>query len=131
VEGTKVMGSRRANVLVVEDEILISNLIAEFLNDSGFDVHAVPDAEGALKYLESGTAVDAVFTDINLLGEMDGSTLAQRVRERCPELPIVYCSGRFSPSAVQPLVSRSIFVRKPYDPADICTLLTRLTATQH
>jgi CheY-like chemotaxis protein len=125
------MAPRRANVLVVEDEELISNLIAEFLCDSGFDVHAVPDGEAALKYLDSGSVVDVVFTDINLLGEMDGSTLARRVRERCPELPIVYCSGRYSPSVVSPLVSRSVFVRKPYDPADVCTLLARLTATQH
>ena len=39
------MPARRANILVVEDEVLISNLIAEVLSDRGFDVHAVADAE--------------------------------------------------------------------------------------
>ena len=125
------MPARRASVLVVEDEILISNLISEVLYDGGFDVHAVTNAEGALRYLESGSDVDVLFTDINLSGHMDGSMLAKQVRARRPELPIVYCSGRYSPSALAPPVSRSVFVKKPYDLADVCTLLTRLTATRH
>ena len=125
------MQARRTSVLVVEDELPISELISEALSDGGFIVHAVTNAEGALDYLESGSEVDVLFTDINLEGGMDGSMLAQRVRERRPELPIVYCSGRYSPSALAAPVSRSIFVRKPYDLADICTLLTRLTSTRH
>ena len=125
------MPARRTSVLVVEDEILISNLISEVLCDGGFEVHAVPDAEGALRYLDSGSDVDVLFTDINLPGGMDGSMLAEQVRERRPELPVVYCSGRYSPSALAPPVPRSIFVKKPYDLADICTLLTRLTAKAH
>ncbi len=72
-----------------------------------------------------------LFTDINLAGEMDGSTLARRVRAQRPDMPIVYCSGRYSPSALSPPVPRSVFVPKPYDPADLCTLLERLTSTLH
>jgi hypothetical protein len=44
--------------------------------------------------------VDVLFTNINLAGDMDGSTLAIRVRGLRPELPIVYCSGRFAVGAV-------------------------------
>jgi CheY-like chemotaxis protein len=125
------MLARRTSVLMVEDEILISNLIAEVLCESGFAVHAVAEAEEALRYLESGAEVDVLFTDINLLGRMDGSMLAREVRAQRPELPIVYCSGRYSPAALAPPVSRSIFLKKPYNPADLCRLLERLTATSH
>jgi CheY-like chemotaxis protein len=125
------MPARRANILVVEDESLISELIVDVLCERGFEVHAVPDAEAALRYVESGSEVDVLFTDINLAGDMDGSILAERVREQRPELPIVYCSGRYSPSALSAPVPRSVFVRKPYDPSDLCTLLERLTATMH
>jgi len=125
------MSTQRTNVLVVEDEIPISDLVSEVLSEGGFNVHAVPDGEGALRYIESGSQVDVLFTDINLAGRMDGSMLAQQVRARRPELPVVYCSGRFSPSALAPPVSRSVFVKKPYDLTDICTLLTRLTATAY
>ena len=125
------MLARRTSVLVVEDEILICKLISEVLCESGFAVHAVEDGEEALRYLASGADVDVLFTDINLLGRMDGSMLAKEVRAQRPELPIVYCSGRYSPSALAPPVPRSMFVRKPYDPADLCRLLTRLTASTH
>jgi len=125
------MQARRATVLVVEDEVMISDLVAAALGERGFAVHAVPDAETALRYLDSGSAVDVLFTDINLAGGMDGAELAQRAREKRPELPIVYCSGRHSPSALMPPVSRSMFVRKPYNPTALCVLIERLTATMH
>ena len=122
------MAARRTSVLLVEDEILISELVAEVLNESGFAVHAVEGGEEALRYIESGADVDVLFTDINLAGRMDGSMLAREVRAQRPELPIVYCSGRYSSSALTPPVSRSIFMKKPYDPADLCRLLERLTS---
>jgi CheY-like chemotaxis protein len=127
----RTMQTRRTSVLVVEDEILISELITAALNEHGFQVHAVTAAEDALRYLESGAEVDVLFTDINLLGRMDGSELAQQARAKRPELPIVYCSGRYSPSALAPPVSRSMFIKKPYSPEDLCRLLERMTADTH
>lgn len=125
------MSMRRASVLVVEDEVLISELVSEVLLENGFDVHIEANGEAALTYLDSGSEVDILFTDINLEGRMDGSTLAKAARQRRPDLPIVYCSGRHSPSAIMPLMPRSIFVKKPYDLDDICTLLSRLAGTAH
>lgn len=125
------MSTRRTNVLVVEDEVLISEMVSDVLSENGFDVHTETNGETALSYLESSPEVDVLFTDINLEGRMDGSTLAKAARERRPDLPIVYCSGRYSSTAIMPLMPRSIFVKKPYDLTDLCTLLTRLTATAH
>jgi CheY-like chemotaxis protein len=127
-KGPVEMTTQRASVLLVEDEDLISEMIADALSEFGFSVYAVPDAETALSYLESGAAVDILFTDINLLGPMDGSMLAERARDRRPDLPIVYCSGHYSPSALSPPVPRSIFVKKPYNPKDLCKLFSRLTS---
>jgi DNA-binding LytR/AlgR family response regulator len=75
--------------------------------------------------------VDVLFTDINLAGQMDGSVLAHAARKRRPDLPIVYCSGKYSSAAVAPPVPRSVFLKKPYDPADLAMLLARLTGTAH
>src|SRR5260221_4005320 len=115
------------SVLVVEDEVLISNLVADALSASGFVVHEVTTADEALRYIDSGADIDVLFTDVNLPGDMDGAELATRARELRPEMPIVYASGRFKLSDIAPLVSRSLFMAKPYDPADGCALLTRLT----
>jgi len=116
------------SVLLVEDEVLISNLVADCLTASGFVVHEVTTADEALRYIDSGANIDVLFTDVNLPGGMDGAELATRARERRPEMPIVYASGRFKLSDIAPLVPRSLFMAKPYDPADVCALLTRLTA---
>ena len=118
-------------VLIVEDESLISHLVADWLNDRGFAVHEAASGDEALAYIDHGGPVDVMFTDINLPGSIDGAELATQVRARRPELPIVYASGRCNAGDIAPLVSRSVFVPKPYDPADVCSLLQRLTSTAH
>ena len=114
-------------VLIVEDETLISHLVADWLNDRGFAVHEAASGDEALAYIDRGGAVDVMFTDVNLPGTLNGAELAQRVRAMRPELPIVYASGRFTSDQIAPLVPRSVFVPKPYNPADVCSLLERLT----
>jgi CheY-like chemotaxis protein len=115
-------------VLLVEDEVLISHLVADWLSDRGFAVHEVTSGDAALDYIGAGGPVDVMFTDVNLPGSINGAQLAARVRALRPELPIVYASGRYRAEEIAPLVPRSVFVAKPYDPAAVCTLLARLTA---
>jgi len=115
------------SVLLVEDEVLISNLVADCLAASGFAVHEVTSADEALRYIDSGARIDILFTDVNLPGGMNGAELATRVRKMRPEMPIVYASGRYKLSDITPLVPRSLFMAKPFDPGDVCALLSRLT----
>jgi DNA-binding LytR/AlgR family response regulator len=68
-----------------------------------------------------------MFTDVNLPGSLNGAQLAERVRAKRPELPIVYASGRYSSDDIAPLVSRSVLVPKSYNPDQVCSLLKRLT----
>jgi CheY-like chemotaxis protein len=115
------------SVLLVEDEVLISNMVADCLTASGFAVHEVTSADEALHYINSGARIDILFTDVNLPGGMNGAELATRARKMRPEMPIVYASGRYKLSDITPLVPRSLFMAKPFDPADVCALLGRLT----
>ncbi|MEA2952700.1 MAG: hypothetical protein QOJ96_2220 [Alphaproteobacteria bacterium] len=120
---------RPTRVLLVEDEILISNMMADILEEQGFQVHVAGNAAEALRHIESNAVVDVLFTDIHLPGGMDGATLAERVRELRPGLPIVYASGRWRPSLGPGLLSRSIFLPKPYNPWDAGALMMRLVST--
>src|SRR5215475_15515423 len=119
-------GAAPVSVLVVEDEVLIRNLVADVLSASGFLVHEVTTADEAMEYIDSGAAIDVLFTDVNLPGGMNGAELAARAREIRPEMPIVYASGRYKLSEIAPLVSRSLFMVKPYDPNDVCAILARV-----
>src|SRR6186713_3646836 len=96
-EGRQCMTGAAAavSVLLVEDEVMISNLVAGCLVESGFHVHEVATADEALLYMRSGANIDVLFTDIKLPGGMNGAELAERARELRPEMPIVYASGRY------------------------------------
>jgi two-component system, response regulator PdtaR len=102
-------------VLLVEDEFLISEMVAESLSQQGFAVQAVANGLDALRHLASAP-VDILFTDISLPGGIDGTTLARNAREILPGLPVVYASGGLRMFDLPSRVPHSIFVAKPYDP---------------
>ncbi len=119
---TMVSKTEPIRVLLVEDEFLLSQWVAESLSEQGFAVRTVTNGVDALKYL-AAAPVDILFTDINLAGGMDGTMLARRARELLPDLPVVYASGRVNILDPQVRVPRSTFVPKPYVPALIGRVL--------
>jgi two-component system, response regulator PdtaR len=114
------------HVLFVEDEVLISDWVAQALSEQGFAVETVANAADALALLASGP-VDVLFTDINLPGGMDGAALARRARELQPHLPVIYASARATLLKQDARVPGSIVVPKPYAPALVGRLLTAAT----
>ena len=80
-------------VLVVEDEVLIRLVIADYLRECGFKVYEAATALEAIEVLESDQAsIDLVFTDIRLPGEINGFALGQWVRANRPGLPVILTS---------------------------------------
>jgi CheY-like chemotaxis protein len=114
-------------VLLVEDEFLISEWVSESLEEQGFAVRAVSNAAEALRLLNS-TAVDVLFTDINLPGGVDGLALAHRAREMFPDLPVVYASGRVNVLDAELQVPGALFVAKPYAPEMLGRILADAAA---
>lgn len=112
-------------ILLVEDEFLIAEWIAEALSEQGFAVHAVSNAHDALRHL-AAAPVDVLFTDINLPAGMDGAALARQARELLPELPVVYASARVAALEQQERVPGALFVRKPYEPTAVGRLIASL-----
>jgi CheY-like chemotaxis protein len=121
--GTVVNQAQPIRLLLVEDEFLISEMVAEDLSEQGFSVWAVSNARDALAHLASA-AVDILFTDVNLPGGMDGMALARRAREMIPDLPVVYASGHVSVFGLDACVPGSIFIAKPYLPSIVGRILT-------
>jgi DNA-binding response OmpR family regulator len=119
----------RATILMVEDEPLISDIVAEALTEEGFQVEAVSNGEDALRLLRAGIRFDILFTDVDLPGDMDGAALARRVRELNPGMPVIYTSGRRAIIESITPVDRSMFLPKPYNPYEIGRLVEHLVAT--
>jgi DNA-binding response OmpR family regulator len=103
----------KVHILVVEDEFLIAEWVAESLTEQGFDVRTASNARDALRELACAP-VDILLTDINLPGGMDGTALARRAREMLPQLPVIYASARIATLAPEERVPGAAVLRKPY-----------------
>ncbi|HMI21200.1 MAG TPA: ATP-binding protein [Sphingomonas sp.] len=85
--------SKRRSVLLVEDNETVGSFAHSLLEELGQDVTWVIGAEDALRILEERhAAFDLVFSDVVMPG-MNGIDLAQEVRDRWPDLPVVLTSG--------------------------------------
>jgi two-component system cell cycle sensor histidine kinase/response regulator CckA len=80
-------------ILLVEDEEGLRGLNARGLASRGYKVLEAGNGVEAMEVIESHDgAVDLVVSDV-VMPEMDGPTLATRLRERNPELKIIFVSG--------------------------------------
>jgi PAS domain S-box-containing protein len=82
-------------ILVVEDSDDVLTLAVEHLEALGYRVLTARSAAEALELLDrpGQVAIDLLFTDILMPGSMNGLVLAERVRERLPEVAVLLTTG--------------------------------------
>jgi CheY-like chemotaxis protein len=83
---------RKPVVVVVDDEHLIADSLAEILNDNGYRATAVYDGITALEQVQK-LCPDALVTDVVMPG-MNGIEVAQAVRKMCASTRIFLLSGQ-------------------------------------
>lgn len=120
-------------VLVVEDEVLVRWVIAEYLRDCGYGVIEAASADEGLRVLQTGRHVDVVFSDIQTPGSNDGFGLAQWIRRQRPAIRVILTSGiARSAQAAQKLCNENHcdnhLVPKPYDHHQVETKIRSLLA---
>jgi DNA-binding NtrC family response regulator len=99
-------------VLIVEDEILIRMALADSLADKGYDVLEANDAHEAIAALGHHT-VDAVITDIDMPGSVNGLDLARMVAATSHGPAVIIASGGHRLSQAD-IPEGARFVQKPY-----------------
>jgi two-component system cell cycle sensor histidine kinase/response regulator CckA len=83
----------QGTILLVEDEEGLRSLNARGLRSRGYSVIEASNGIEALEALEEKNgAVDLVVSDV-VMPEMDGPTLLKTMRERNPDLKIIFVSG--------------------------------------
>ena len=85
--------SASPTVLVVEDDFFSRAMITEFLRDCGFAVLAAESADKALPMLRAHGEIDAVFSDVQMPGAMDGVDLAEWLAAERPDVKVLLTSG--------------------------------------
>ena len=82
---------RKPTVLIVDDEHLIADTLAEILSDKGYEASAVYNPRQAIEQMRD-LRPDIVITDVLMPG-MNGIELAKIVRATCPDTRILLVSG--------------------------------------
>jgi signal transduction histidine kinase/ActR/RegA family two-component response regulator len=115
-------------VLLVDDEPLIRMVAAEQLQELGYIVLEAGDGREAIQSLEAHRKVDLLLTDVGLPRGMNGRQLADIVREKWPNLPVLFITG-YAENAVLNhghLLPRMEVMTKPFD---LETLARRVRAS--
>ncbi|MCK1391254.1 PAS domain S-box protein [Bradyrhizobium sp. 1] len=115
---------RGYRVLVVEDNDDVGQFSTELLEDLGYVVRRVANANAALAILgENEFAVDLVFSDVIMPG-MNGVELAGIIRERYPGLPVVLTSG-YSNVLAENAHRGFELIQKPYSVESLSRILRK------
>ena len=108
-------------VVLVEDEDLIRELSGEVLEEEGYNVVLARNSDEAIKYAENASAaIDILVTDV-VMPKTSGTELAQVLRKRRPDLPVLLMSG-YSEASVGTLDRgdpRTDFIPKPFTPSGL------------
>lgn len=113
------------SVLVVEDEPLIRMVVVDDLEHAGFHVLEAETTDKAMSLLRSHPEIQALFTDVNLPGSMDGLQLAEKVHDRWPPIKILVTSGTLR-AQKRDLPEDARFMPKPYDNRAVISTLRDL-----
>ena len=119
------------DVLLVDDEALVRETLAEDLADAGLDVTDAPDAEAALGAAsaaagEAGGPPRVLVTDVNLGRGMDGLALAAEVRRRWPEVGVVVMTGKSANLNGGASDPREVCLLKPFGPPRLAAAVRHL-----
>jgi two-component SAPR family response regulator len=115
------MAEKHKNVLIVEDDLIISMLEKKMLSKLGFNVYEpISFGEEALKAFKS-RPVNLVIMDIALEGEMNGIEASQQIRETDPSVPIVFISGNIDQftNEINQLEGHNLSIPKPFTVNDL------------
>jgi DNA-binding NtrC family response regulator len=109
----------KANLLVVDDELIVRDSLDKWFREEGYDVTVAESAQDALTKM-AAKHFDLALVDIKMPGT-DGVELQRRMHEIDAEMLVIIMTGYASvETAVAALKNGAYdYVSKPFDPDDI------------
>lgn len=115
-------------ILLAEDDVNLGFLLVEFLGLNGFDVALYGDGESAFTGFKA-TGADICIIDI-MLPKMDGFTLAGKIREADPDIPLIILSARsMKDDKIKGFrIGVDDYVTKPFDEEELVCRINAILA---
>ncbi len=118
----------KERILFVDDEDLLVEMAEGMLGRLGYKVVGTTDSANALQtFAKDPHAFDLVITD-HTMPQMTGATLAQRLKEIRPDIPIILCTGYSETISQEKAESMGIdgFVMKPLSRNELGEVVRRV-----
>jgi DNA-binding NtrC family response regulator len=121
---------QRHIVLIVDDEPAIRAVLGEYLRECGFVTVVAADAADAIRKIKMGVAIDLVFSDVRMPGDLDGYGLAHWIMDNRPDLPVILATGDVGKATALAQLGTVETLAKPYD-FNVAAKTIRETIARH
>ena len=120
----------QGNILLVEDEVELRNVSAEFLTSLGYSVTCAGGGHEALDLLASVGPIDLVITDV-VMPKMSGREFANQLLQLRPNTRLLYVSGYTDDIVLKNGISvqAMLYLQKPYSLRKLAGRVQTLMAT--
>ena len=120
----------RQTILVVDDEPGVLELVKIILSRQGYKVLTANSGPHALDTCGRHPGIDLLLTDV-MMPEMSGFDLVRGIRNRNPDLPVLYMTGGTLAGLVEnELDSQCNLLRKPFDSRTLVRTVEGVLATR-
>ena len=118
-------------VLLIEDDVQMSDFIVEYLQEYGFTCHAFYNPKEALEQLQRNASYDIVILDL-MLPLMDGFDVFKKIKT-ISDIPIVISSARgdIGNKILGFELGADDYLAKPYEPRELVLRLEHILKKQH
>jgi len=125
--GPEAQGARSSRALVVDDEPVICEYLADVLQDMGLDVSCAHDVETALRIAGDAANIDVAFVDLALPDRSGLELIAELTRAR-PGLPIVVATtySAMARADIDDKPGDRLVLGKPYNQESVAAVLRKL-----
>jgi len=115
----------REVILIAEDHDSIREMVRQALISFGYRVLAATDGHHALSLCENEAPALAVL-DVVMPG-LGGAATAAKLRERYPQMPVLFTSGYSErSSALSSVLPSPHYLEKPYSPTTLCRAIRKI-----
>ena len=117
-------------VLIIDDDIQLSELIVEFLESFNYDIYAKHTPEEGLDFLNE-TGADLIILDIMLPG-MDGFQVLRKIRETI-SIPVIMLTarGEVTDRIVGLELGADDYLPKPFEPRELLARIQSILRRSH
>jgi len=102
-------------ILLLEDDTILQEIIAEFLQERGYEVECFSDGESALESIQK-SKYDMLLLDVNV-PEIDGFEIVEYLRDIKNTTPVIFITSLTSVKYLQKAfdIGANDYLKKPFD----------------